>query len=94
MLGVGAAAGVGRDDDEVPACAAPGVRCRCHVQVDVVVCGEAARGFACCCQAGNGLVQVAVCVEVGAPEILAVGWVGAACEALLGAVVEDGDSPG
>lgn len=87
MLGVGAAAGVGGEDDQLAACTAPGVCCVGDVEMDVVVSCKAACVLACGVKLGDGLVQVGVGVEVATPQVLAVSRIGAAGVALLGAVV-------
>lgn len=94
MLAGRAGTAVGREHDEVATGAGPRVRGVRDVQVIVVVSGEAAGGGARARQLRDGLVEVGVGVEGGAPEVLAVGRVGAAAVALLGPVVHDGDAAG
>lgn len=94
MLAIVAGSAVDSDDEEVATVTGPGVAGVGDVDMVVVVVGETTVSLAGGTELGHGLVHVGVGVEVGAPEILTVGGVGATGVALLGTVVDNRDTTG
>lgn len=92
VLGVGVAASVGGEDNQVAVGTAPGVGCVGDVQMDVVVSCETTGSLSGGGQFLDGLVEVAVGVEATAPQILSVSWVVTTSVSLLGTIVQDRDT--
>lgn len=94
VLSIGATAGIGSENDQVPARSAPSVGCIRYVQMRVIITGKTAGCLACGGQLGDGLIQVRVSVEAAAPQVFAVGRVSTTCIPLLGPIVQDWDATG
>lgn len=92
VLGVGVAASVGGEDNQVAVGTAPGVSRVGDVQVDVVVSCETTGSLSGGGQFLDGLVEVGIGVEATAPQILSVSWVVTTSVSLLGTIVQDGDT--